>query len=78
MNLSSLYLPEILVKMRTGGATGESIDSIVEQNKEIFNALKQHEITYSKMNFTVHKIMDRIFQRLRAYFLKVKKTVKYL
>lgn len=68
-NIKSVYIPEILVKMRTGGATGESLDSIKRQNKEIFNALEQHDVRYSKANFLLRKIGDRVLQRVRAYGL---------
>ena len=67
-NIKSAYIPQLLVKMRTGGATGESVASIRRQNMEIFSALKQHGITFSKANFIFRKISDRIAQRIRAYF----------
>lgn len=69
VNITSVYIPEILVKMRTGGATGESIASIRKQNKEIMSALRQHGIVCSKTNFLFRKISDRIVQRIRAYFV---------
>lgn len=69
LNIKSVYIPEIFVKMRTGGATGESFTSIREQNKEIMSALRQHGITCSKMNFLLRKISDRVAQRIRAYFM---------
>lgn len=69
LNIKSIYIPEILVKMRTGGATGESIDSIKRQNKEIFNVLEQHGVSISKVNFLSRKIVDRVLQRIRAYWL---------
>lgn len=69
LNIKSIYIPEILVKMRTGGASGESIQSIRRQNKEIFNALEQHGVSCSKANFLLRKIGDRVLQRIRAYGL---------
>ena len=37
-----VYIPEILVHMRMGGKTNNSLKNIFQQNKEILNALQQH------------------------------------
>lgn len=73
-NVKSIYIPEILVKMRTGGATGESIASIRKQNEEILRALQQHGVSCSKTNFLLRKIGDRLVQRIRAYFIRPSTT----
>ena len=77
MNINSIYLPEILVKMRAGGASGKSLVSIVWQNKEIFNALEQHSVSFSKANFLLHKIGDRVLQKVRAYGLVVGRLKRF-
>lgn len=69
LNIKSVYIPEIFVKMRTGGATGKSIASIRKQNKEIMKALQQHGITCSKANFFFRKIGERLLQKIRVYFI---------
>jgi glycosyltransferase involved in cell wall biosynthesis len=77
LNIKSVYIPDILVKMRTGGATGESLTSIRKQNEEIMSALHQHGIVYSKVNFLLRKIIDRIVQRIRASFIMIDKTERF-
>ncbi|WP_144769330.1 glycosyltransferase family 2 protein [Herbaspirillum sp. SJZ099] len=68
-NLHSAYLPEILVKMRDGGATGGSLKSIRKQNTEIVKALEQHGVSYSKAHFFLHKLANRFCQKIRAKFV---------
>jgi glycosyltransferase len=69
--VNSIYLPEILVKMRNGGATGASIKSIRNQNVEIMRALEQHGIAYSKVRFFLHKLANRFGQRVRAKLIRL-------
>lgn len=76
INIKSIYIPEILVKMRTGGATGGSFASIRMQNEEIMGALRQHGISGSKFKFLLHKICDRLAQKIRAYFFVASDTSK--
>ena len=64
--VKSVYLPQILVRMRAGGATGESASAIKKQNMEIFSALEKHQVPFSKLNFMLHKIVNRIWQRFKA------------
>lgn len=60
------YIPEIIVKMRAGGATGESISAIKKQNVEIKLALEKYEVRYNKLAFITSKLFNRLGQRLRA------------
>ncbi len=78
LNINSVYIPEIFVKMRTGGATGESLANIRRQNEEIMGALRQHGVVCSKMNFLIRKIIDRVAQRIRAYFLITDRPKRFL
>lgn len=68
-NIKSVYIPSILVKMRTGGATGGSFASIRRQNEEILGALRKQGVVVSKINFLLRKICDRFIQKIRAYFV---------
>lgn len=62
----SVYLPRIVVKMRTGGATGGSFASVRRQNDEILRAMAQHGVRPSRLKFFGLKAVDRFRQRLRA------------
>ena len=41
-HLSFYYLPETIVKMRTGGASNRSLKNVMQKSKEDFKALKRH------------------------------------
>lgn len=64
--VQSHYLPRVLVKMRNGGATGESFASIRRQNDEIVKAMAIHGVHVSPLMFYGRKLIDRSVQRVRA------------
>ncbi|MGV9009398.1 glycosyltransferase family 2 protein [Brevundimonas sp.] len=68
--VKSLYLPQIWVRMRSGGATGGSAASIMRQNDEIRASQQAHGLNYPKALFLAHKVIDRSAQRARAAFVK--------
>lgn len=61
------YIPEVLVKMRMGGATNQSWRNIVRQNREILQALQHNAIPYSLPSFVLHKLASRFWQRLAGF-----------
>jgi len=65
------YIPRIWVRMRVGGATGQSLANIKKQNQEIREAQRKHGIHYPTSRFVVHKAIDRLLQRLRAPFVRM-------
>lgn len=67
--LKSVYLPQIWVRMRSGGATGGTAASIMKQNDEIRGSQVAHGLNYPKALFFAHKVVDRSFQRARAVFV---------
>lgn len=69
--LKSVYLPQVWVRMRSGGATGGSTASIVKQNDEIRRSQQSHGLNYPKALFFAHKVVDRSVQRARAPFVRV-------
>ena len=56
------YIPAVLVKMRTGGASDGNLRSILAQNQEIFSAFIKHRIKISAWRFWLNKIMARVRQ----------------
>lgn len=64
--IKARYIPEIWVRMRTGGATGGSIAEIKRQNDEIIAAREKHGISYPRTLFFARKVADRLAQRVRA------------
>jgi glycosyltransferase involved in cell wall biosynthesis len=69
--VKSVYLPEIVVRMRTGGATGGSVLFIKKQNLEILRALDSQGVSIFKPLFFGRKIINRLMQRLRAPFCRM-------
>ena len=68
LGVKSIYMPEIVVRMRNGGTTGGSLLSIKKQNLEILQALDTSEVNIFKPAFFARKIIDRSLQRIRAPF----------
>jgi glycosyltransferase involved in cell wall biosynthesis len=69
--VKSVYLPEIVVKMRNGGTTGGSLPFIKKQNLEILKALEREKVRVSKPSFFARKVADRLMQRVRARFVRL-------
>lgn len=68
--VASAYIPEIWVRMRSGGATGGNFKSILHQNNEIRAAQDKHGVRCSTSQFYAVKIADRLMQRVRARTIK--------
>jgi glycosyltransferase involved in cell wall biosynthesis len=56
------YIPEIMIKMRSGGVTNKSLINICKQNMEILNALQKNKINISCLSFFFSKLMSRYRQ----------------
>ena len=61
------YIPHVLVHMRLGGATNQSLENIVLQNKEIIAALRKNGVPFSKMWFVINKLVSRLWQFTAGY-----------
>jgi len=60
--IPSVYIPNVLVKMRLGGATNKSIINIIKQNLEICRAGKKNSVHISPLDLTFNKILNRVTQ----------------
>jgi glycosyltransferase involved in cell wall biosynthesis len=58
------YIPEILVRMRTGGKTNRSIRNIIRGNLESLESLRSHGAAVTPM-FFVGKLLSRVPQFFR-------------
>jgi hypothetical protein len=63
--VNALYIPEMWIKMRLGGASNKSFKNIVMQNKEVLHALKKHNLSVNWISFFVYKIINRGLQFLK-------------
>ena len=70
--IRAVYIPNVLVRMRIGGATNQSWRNVIQQNKEIFAALRKNEVHFSKIRFIVNKVVNRLRQfalaRLQGHY----------
>jgi glycosyltransferase involved in cell wall biosynthesis len=60
--VKSFYIPEVLVKMRTGGVTNKNLKNIWLQNKEIINSFRKNNLSVNLIKFFIYKIISRFFQ----------------
>lgn len=66
LDLKWVYLPQIMVRMRSGGATGGGFSSLMRQNRAVRKAQADLGIRYPVVGFALHKVVDRVQQRLRG------------
>ncbi|MDO3434011.1 glycosyltransferase family 2 protein [Rhizobium sp. CBN3] len=62
--IRTIYIPEVLVRMRLGGATNKNVQNISRQNKEVLRALADHGLKVSTSMFWAFKIVNRLGQFL--------------
>jgi len=60
--LNSVYLPEILIRMRVGGVSNRSVANIIKQNFEMMRAGKNNDIEIRPPIYIFNKIISRISQ----------------
>jgi glycosyltransferase involved in cell wall biosynthesis len=68
--LRAVYIPQVHVRMRMGGATNRSLRNIIRQNQEILRALKKNNVRYSLIFFVLNKLASRFWQRWAGFKLK--------
>lgn len=61
--IKSLYVPDVWVKMRVGGQTNRNISNILQQNREILEALRSNGLVVAPASYAVKKLVTRIWQR---------------
>tara|TARA_B100000902_G_C27253943_1_gene886815 strand:- start:204 stop:971 length:768 start_codon:yes stop_codon:yes gene_type:complete len=63
--ISSEYIPKILVKMRTGGVSNNSLKNIITSNRFILKAFDKNKIKINKLAYVFYRLVPKIFQRIR-------------
>jgi glycosyltransferase involved in cell wall biosynthesis len=63
--IKSLYIPEVWVKMRTGGISNRSIKNILFQNLEILSILKANFLYVNPIIFILKKFFSRCKQFIK-------------
>ncbi len=66
----SLRIPEVLVRMKSGGASNNGLRTVIRQNREILQALSKHGLAASPVSYWFSKLANRLVQiftgKLRA------------
>ena len=57
--VSARYLPQVLVRMRMGGASNKSLRNVFRGNREIWRALHHHGLAGPMLGWFVHKALLR-------------------
>lgn len=75
--VKTCYIPEVLVKMRTGGATNKSFRSIWRQNLEILGALRANGLPTNPISYAFHKGISRAKHFIQASAVSRRRKVIY-
>jgi glycosyltransferase involved in cell wall biosynthesis len=57
--IKTYHVPELWVKMRVGGSSNKNFKSILSQNLDVLNALRDHNLPVNVLRFFIHKIFTR-------------------
>lgn len=64
-NISTSYLPEVIVRMRIGGESNRSIKNIIAGNKSILKAFDKNGIKVNKLMYLFHRFLPKILQIIK-------------
>ena len=67
--LKSFYIPEVLVKMRSGGVSNSSIKNMYKSLKDCYDVFKSHNITWPIM-YILRTIIYRANHVIKSYKVK--------
>jgi glycosyltransferase involved in cell wall biosynthesis len=63
--VSTTYLPQVIVKMREGGASNQSIKNIIKGNLNILKAFDKNDIKVNKFTYLFYRFIPKIVQKLK-------------
>lgn len=64
-NTSSAYLPRVLVRMRMGGVSNNSMNNTIDGLRAILNAFDKNKIKVNKLMYLVYRYLPKIIQVLK-------------
>jgi glycosyltransferase len=62
--ISAAYLPEVMVKMRVGGASNRSVKNIIRKSTEDYQAIKKNKFG------SVFTLIFKNLRKIQQFFLK--------
>jgi glycosyltransferase involved in cell wall biosynthesis len=60
--ITTIYLPEFLVKMRLGGTTNKSLKNIYKQNVECVKAFKDNHLPVISFLYPIFRVLPKLLQ----------------
>ena len=63
--ISSVHLPKILVKMRTGGQSNNNLKNIITSNKSILRSFSKNKIRVNKWLYLFNRLMPKLIQIIK-------------
>jgi glycosyltransferase involved in cell wall biosynthesis len=69
--ISSARIPQVLVRMKTGGASNNGLKTVLRQNREILDALAKHGLPVSPVSYWASKLYNRFVQFIAGKVRKV-------
>jgi glycosyltransferase len=63
--ISSMYLPKILVKMRIGGESNSSLKNIITSNQSILKSFKKNGIRVNRLMYLFYRLVPKIIQIIK-------------
>jgi len=63
--ISSMYLPKILVKMRIGGESNSSLKNIITSNQSILKSFKKNGIRVNILMYLFYRLVPKIIQIIK-------------
>ena len=69
--INSLYISDIMVRMRSGGMSNAGLSNIYKSLKECYDALKSHEV-----KFPIFYIINTLYYRFRQLSFISKSKLK--
>ncbi|MDP3587807.1 MAG: glycosyltransferase family 2 protein [Sulfuricurvum sp.] len=63
--ISTVYLPKVIVRMRTGGESNSSIGNIIRGNRSILKAFEKNQIKINKLLYPFYRFVPKIIQMIK-------------
>lgn len=63
--ISSEYMPQVLIKMRTGGESNKSFKNIITSNLSILKSFDKHRIEVNKFTYIFYRLIPKIIQMIK-------------
>lgn len=64
--ISTFFLPQVIVKMRVGGESNQSIKNIIKGNLNILKSFDKNGINVNKFTYLFYRFIPKIIQKIKG------------